>query len=63
MRLFVAAEIGFVLVALVGVALVSVPASLIIGGVLGVVAMEYRSALRRRALAKVTDLGSRRAAA
>jgi hypothetical protein len=39
-------ELGFVLVLLAGVALVSVPAALVLGGVLGVVACERRSAAR-----------------
>nr|WP_062336173.1 hypothetical protein [Herbidospora sakaeratensis] len=60
--MLILAEIGFVLMALVGVALWSVPAALIIGGVLGVVAMERASAARPRAVATVTDLDSRRAA-
>lgn len=54
-------EVAFVLVFLAGVALVYVPAALIIGGVLGVVAVERASAAKR--LASVTDLRKRRAAA
>jgi hypothetical protein len=54
------AEVVFVLVLLAGVALVSVPAALILGGLLGVVAVERASALWRRPVAPVQDI--RRAA-
>lgn len=54
-------EAAFVLVFLAGVALVFVPAALIIGGLLGVVAVERASV--RRPLAPVADLDKRRAAA
>lgn len=60
-RLLLAVEVVFVLVFLAGVALVYVPAALIIGGVLGVVAVERASA-RRPGPAEVVELRSRRAA-
>ncbi|TMR11740.1 hypothetical protein ETD86_34800 [Nonomuraea turkmeniaca] len=54
-------EVAFVLVFLAGVALVFVPAALIIGGLLGVVAVERVSV--RRPLAPVSELRGRRSAA
>lgn len=45
------AEIAFVLVGLVGLGLVSVPAALVLGAVLGVLACERASAVRRTAQA------------
>lgn len=43
-------EVGFVLVFLAGVALCSVPAALVLAGVLGVLACERRSVARARAV-------------
>ncbi|MFF2650381.1 hypothetical protein [Streptomyces sp. NPDC058045] len=43
-RVLALAELGFVVLVLVGVALLSVPVALILGGVLGVVAVERESA-------------------
>lgn len=58
--LLLVAEVAFVLMLLVGVALLSLPAALILGGLLGVVAVERASAQRSRPAAAVRDL--RRAA-
>lgn len=44
--LFLAAETLCVLAALLGVALVHIPAALILGGTLGVLALERRQAVR-----------------
>lgn len=65
MRWILAAEVAFVLVFLSGVALVSVPAALIIGGLLGVVAAERASArlTPSRPARAVADVRERRAAA
>ncbi|UBU10022.1 hypothetical protein [Nonomuraea gerenzanensis] len=62
MRLMVAVEVVFVLVFLAGVALVFVPAALIVGGLLGVLAIERASA-RRPSGGDVVDLRSRGRAA
>lgn len=61
MKLLLLLEVAFVLLFLAGVALVYVPAALIIGGLLGVVAVERASI--RRPLATVSDLRERRSAA
>jgi hypothetical protein len=63
-RLLLAVELVFVMVFLAGVALVYVPAALILGGVLGVVAVEKASAMLRTPapLRPVADLRERRAA-
>lgn len=61
MKLLLLLEVAFVLLFLAGVALVYVPAALIIGGLLGVVAVERASV--RRPLAPVADLRERRSAA
>lgn len=53
-------EVVFVLMLLAGVALIFVPAALILGGLLGVVAVERATS---RPLATVTDLRERRSAA
>lgn len=53
-------EVAFVLMLLAGVALVYIPAALILAGVLGVVAVERASV--RKPLAPVSDLRERRAA-
>ena len=53
-------EVAFVLLFLAGVALVYIPAALIIGGLLGVVAVERAST--RSPLAPVAELRGRRAA-
>lgn len=45
MRWILAVEVAFVLMFLAGVALVFVPAALMLGGVLGVVAVERASAM------------------
>ena len=55
-RLLLAAEVVFVAVMLAGVAMLSVPVALILGGVLGVVATERASALAR---ARELDRGDR----
>lgn len=47
-RLLWAVEVLFVLVALAGVALVYVPAALVLGGALGVVAVERAQAAREK---------------
>ncbi|WP_406056241.1 hypothetical protein OG462_09115 [Streptomyces sp. NBC_01077] len=47
MRLLWAAEVLFVLLGLVGVALVYLPASFVLGGVLGVLAVERALSGRR----------------
>ncbi|MGW4426370.1 hypothetical protein [Streptosporangium sp. NPDC004631] len=64
MRLL-AVEVGFVLVLLTGVALLSVPAALILAGLLGVVATERASAAVRAAKAKeaASAAGKQRGAA
>ncbi|MEV8245027.1 hypothetical protein AB0R01_14795 [Streptomyces rochei] len=46
-RALLVLEVVFVLVGLVGVALVSVPAALVLGGLLGVVAVERETARHR----------------
>jgi hypothetical protein len=53
-------EVGFVLVLLAGVALWSVPAALVLGGALGVLACERRSAARVRAVRADEPAGRRR---
>ena len=55
-RLLLAAEVVFVAVMLAGVAMLSVPVALILGGALGVVATERASALAR---ARELDRGDR----
>lgn len=55
-RLLLAAEVVFVAVMLAGVAMLSVPVALILGGILGVVATERASALAR---ARELDRGDR----
>lgn len=62
MRLLLAVEVVFVGVFLAGVALVYVPAALILGGLLGVVAVERTSVGRRARPAPVTELRRRGAA-
>lgn len=46
-RVLLALEVVFVLVGVAGVALWSVPAAMVLGGVLGVLACERASAVRR----------------
>lgn len=53
-------EIAFILAGLVGVALWSVPAALIAGAVLGVLAIERASADRKRAAQIERDKGAPR---
>jgi uncharacterized membrane-anchored protein YitT (DUF2179 family) len=55
-------EVVFVLLFLAGVALVYVPAALILGGLLGVVAVERASARGRPLVRPVSDLRERRSA-